>query len=259
MHSKQILNYSALSENASCIAHIIAIYAIKRSRFFMSLATASFLSSISDFLLVRALLCFIHSSEALNFSLQLPANWKPTPHGTGRKLDVYKTFKIYPKRLLNVMCTFNLRSVTRGLFAALLQIIPTMRRIYSALTQRFHTYCKHVLLKRNVYDTTFTLSETKCLHIVENSSFELMLKHWRKGKMFIKNFSTTFTKNVLLYLMFYTSFDDCPNLVYVFNPKCVKWFWQVKAHEVTAFFTGEYVKVSPLLYITSYNITLVYG
>ena len=87
----------------------------------MSLATASFLSSISDFLLVRALLCFILSSEALNSSLQLPANWKPFPLGTGQKLDVYKTFKIFPRRLLNVMCTFNLRSVTSGLFAALLQ------------------------------------------------------------------------------------------------------------------------------------------
>ena len=48
--------------------------------------------------------------------------------------------------------------------------------------------------------------------------------------------------------MFYTSFDDGPNLVYVFNPKCIKWFSQVKAHEVTAFFTGEYTKEKYLLY-----------
>ena len=36
------------------------------------------------------------------------------PLDTGRKLNVYKTFRRHPGRLLNVLCTFNLRLVSRG-------------------------------------------------------------------------------------------------------------------------------------------------
>ena len=36
------------------------------------------------------------------------------PLGTGRKLNVHKTFRRRPGRLLNVLCTFHLRSVSRG-------------------------------------------------------------------------------------------------------------------------------------------------
>ena len=32
------------------------------------------------------------------------------PVGTGRKLNVHKTFRRRPGRLLNVLCTFNLRT-----------------------------------------------------------------------------------------------------------------------------------------------------
>ena len=37
------------------------------------------------------------------------------PVDTGRKLKVYKTFKRRPGRLLNALCTFNLRPVCAGL------------------------------------------------------------------------------------------------------------------------------------------------
>ena len=33
---------------------------------------------------------------------------------TGRKLSVHKTFRRRPGRLLNVLCTFNLRTVSTG-------------------------------------------------------------------------------------------------------------------------------------------------
>ena len=33
---------------------------------------------------------------------------------TGRKLNVHKTFRRRPGRLLNVLCTFNLRPVSTG-------------------------------------------------------------------------------------------------------------------------------------------------
>ena len=36
------------------------------------------------------------------------------PLDTGRKLNVHKTFRRRPKRLLNVLCTFNLRPVSTG-------------------------------------------------------------------------------------------------------------------------------------------------
>ena len=36
------------------------------------------------------------------------------PVDTGRKLNVHKTFRRRPGRLLNVLCTFNLRSVSTG-------------------------------------------------------------------------------------------------------------------------------------------------
>ena len=36
------------------------------------------------------------------------------PVDTGRKLNVHKTFRRRPGRLLNVLCTFNLRPVSKG-------------------------------------------------------------------------------------------------------------------------------------------------
>ena len=36
------------------------------------------------------------------------------PVDTGRKLNVHKTFKRRPGRLLKVLCTFNLRPVSTG-------------------------------------------------------------------------------------------------------------------------------------------------
>ena len=37
------------------------------------------------------------------------------PVDTGRKLNVHKTFRRRPGRLLNGLCTFNLRPVSTGL------------------------------------------------------------------------------------------------------------------------------------------------
>ena len=36
------------------------------------------------------------------------------PVGIGRKLNLHKTFTRRPERLLNVLCTFNLRPVSNG-------------------------------------------------------------------------------------------------------------------------------------------------
>ena len=41
-------------------------------------------------------------------------NKLPNPVDTGRKLNVHKKFRRRPRRLLNVLCTFNLRPVSMG-------------------------------------------------------------------------------------------------------------------------------------------------
>ena len=42
------------------------------------------------------------------------------PVDTGRKLNVHKTFRRRPGRLVNVLCTFNLRPVSAGNTAQIL-------------------------------------------------------------------------------------------------------------------------------------------
>ena len=44
------------------------------------------------------------------------------PVDTGRKLNVHKTFRRRPGRLLNVLCMFNLRPVSTG-------VVSTLRRL----------------------------------------------------------------------------------------------------------------------------------
>ena len=47
---------------------------------------------------------------------QIFQNSKPFPVDTGRKLNVHEMFRRRPGRPLNVLCTFNLRPVSTGLF-----------------------------------------------------------------------------------------------------------------------------------------------
>ena len=52
--------------------------------------------------------------------------WGLYPVGTGRKLNVHKTFRRRPGRLLNILCTFSLHPVpTRYFFFLCKFIIPT--------------------------------------------------------------------------------------------------------------------------------------
>ena len=53
------------------------------------------------------ILVFCYNLEAPNLKYR-------DPLGTGRKLNVYKTFRRRTGRLLNVLCTFNLRPVSTG-------------------------------------------------------------------------------------------------------------------------------------------------
>ena len=60
----------------------------------------------------RLLLCW--KKPKLTHAIQLPVD-------TGRKLNVHKTFRRRPGRLLNVLCTFNLRPASTGFWKNLAQ------------------------------------------------------------------------------------------------------------------------------------------
>ena len=56
---------------------------------------------------------FLSKQHAASVKLQQKRK-QINPVDTGRKLNVHKTFRRRPGRLLNVLCTFNLRPVSTG-------------------------------------------------------------------------------------------------------------------------------------------------
>ena len=60
------------------------------------------------------------------------ARTKFYPVDTGRKLNVHKTFRKRPGRLLNVLCTFNLRPVSTG-YAGRPHVNKAKRTMYSCI------------------------------------------------------------------------------------------------------------------------------
>ena len=78
---------------------------------------------------------------------------------TGRKLNVHKTFRRRPGRLLNVLCTFNLRPVSTGKAYIVIFTCATSRSIILDLvadnsSKNFtnsikKNYCKERLSKEN--------------------------------------------------------------------------------------------------------------
>ena len=64
------------------------------------------------------------------FSCEFLESFKNTfPLDTGPKLNVHKTFRRRPGRLLNVLCTFNLRPVSSVFFAEQLQATAFLLRL----------------------------------------------------------------------------------------------------------------------------------
>ena len=53
----------------------------------------------------------LYAKMVLNITVK--TGWQSHPLGTGRKLNVHKTFKRRPGRLLNVLCTLNFCPVSR--------------------------------------------------------------------------------------------------------------------------------------------------
>ena len=56
----------------------------------------------------------MHTLKAVAYKNWLICSIALIPPGTGCKLNVHKTFRRHPGRLLNLLCTFNLRPVSRG-------------------------------------------------------------------------------------------------------------------------------------------------
>ena len=87
---------------------------------------------ISIFLKFLCLLYF--QSKHINEQALYCMIFKHFPVDAGRKLNVHKTFRKRPGRLLNVLCAFSLRPVSMGLCAAsILQIIHMKLATFRAM------------------------------------------------------------------------------------------------------------------------------
>ena len=60
-----------------------------------------------------------------------------SPVDTGRKLNVHKTFKRRPERLLNILYAFNLRPVATGSLLLVIANILHMKRFFLSLEYNF--------------------------------------------------------------------------------------------------------------------------
>ena len=89
------------------------------------------------------------------------------PVDTGRKLNVHKTFGGRPGRLLNVLCTFNLRPVSTG-HKVKHELSPQiMNNVFELNSVPCNLKREDLFQSRNVpfmrHDTQFDLSQTKDL------------------------------------------------------------------------------------------------
>ena len=76
------------------------------------------------------------------------------PLDTGRKLNVHKTFRRRPGRLLNVLCTFHLRPVSTGKYN------PAGTRLCSNV--RFWLYCDNVVFPTSLLQSKTNVLTTLC-------------------------------------------------------------------------------------------------
>ena len=75
---------------------------------------------------------------------------------TGRKLNVHKTLRRRPGRLLNVLCTLNLRPVSRGYFGIL---VAHFEYISSSFPSMFIVDFEHVKVDVALVSSFSTLIE----------------------------------------------------------------------------------------------------
>ena len=81
------------------------------------------------------------------------------PLDTGRKLNVHKTLRRRPGRLLNVLCTFILRPVSRGILSLVMSYYWSLSLIDSNCT------CDYVIANSLLY----SLSSVAIFHLIIES------------------------------------------------------------------------------------------
>ena len=76
---------------------------------------------------------FFRKLSGNSFSTSFYVWFFKNPVDTGRKLNAHKTFRRHPERLLNVLCTFNLRPVSTGKDASHIYFIKWLNIIWLIL------------------------------------------------------------------------------------------------------------------------------
>ena len=84
------------------------------------------------------------------------------PVDTGRKLNVHKTFRRRPGRLLNILCTLNLRPVSTG---------KTYKLILIYLSNTIDSL-KKIMSIQNILNILFYFSKTQSLELRRKSCSE---------------------------------------------------------------------------------------
>ena len=82
--------------------------------------------------------------ESHAFFLYHSTKIRSSPVDTGRKLNVHKTFRRRPGRLLNVLCSFNLRPVSTGSRGVLKNSCSKRSEEYSQNFQENTNNCTHI-------------------------------------------------------------------------------------------------------------------
>ena len=97
------------------------------------------------------------------------------PVDTGRKLNVHKTFRRRPGRLLNILCTLNLRPVSTG---------KTYKLILIYLSNTIDSL-KKIMSIQNILNILFYLFENAVTRIAKKKLLRAIsahenshLKHW---------------------------------------------------------------------------------
>ena len=106
--AKKLRRHISFSSTCFCHTGNILITVIRFARYHLLLASnrtfmtdSIYLGTIQICRNLNEHYCYLNSTTSV-------------PVGTGRKLNAHKTFRRRPGRLLNVLCTFNLRPVSTG-------------------------------------------------------------------------------------------------------------------------------------------------
>ena len=132
---------------------------------------------------------------------------------TGRKLNVHKTFRSRPGRLLNVLCTFNLRPVSAGF-----KIYDITKQIYRQLltiqillnvSRSKDNQKKETSLVNSIYHEAFFL-KNDTQYVVEKLVPKLFLKNQNSAYIWINSLKVWYCL-----LLLQVQIEDYLNYLYI--------------------------------------------